>query len=729
MTLKELQTIHSEIEELVKQNSIYEAIRKLKVLVRSHKIQELVSQLDNLESSYCSMLDFISQGYNDPNRNAFVNNICSDILVINDLTVSKILEPGYSNQFYIKRRYISENYPTLNSITDELSLKFNNLEIIEMLPENERDNNVVIDLCKKRDQLVDDLFNYIWTSPKLSVEEASVLKKMLASNMPDYVTKQIISSLYLSSLSVFDTEKLYLLIESYNLSNRELSIRALIAVYALSYVYNYRISLSDKLSRQIELMRMNEHYDSDLKIIMLQHIKSLNTERINKKMNEELIPELMKISPDIYKQLKNKKFSIEEGLDANPEWSKFMENSDVTSKLQELNELQIEGGDVFMSTFSHMKSYGFFSKIGNWFLPFHADNTEIYDDSKKKILESINNSYYLCDSDKYSFALTIQMMPKAESEMMLSQINEQNIGIKELKTSELNTNNVGVEKEVRSTIQDLYRFFKLNNKSLNYPDLFDFIPFIGKSALVKWSAVAEQLIFDFLMKNKFYPEAIQILNARIARGEFDAKDYEKLGFCYQNIKDYNSALENYKKAEFLETENMWLIKHLAQCYKNTGDLETAESYYLKVLNSNPDNISLLNVVGNISLEQNKLDESLKYYYKADYLSNGNSKFWRPIAWVEFMTSNYEKAMNYYNKLLAEETPSGTDYLNIGHLYWATGNISEAIKYYSKSYVEYRHDYATFKTDFRNDLSILKDKGVDTSLFNLILDKSCYFAVR
>lgn len=729
MTYKELQSIHREIESLVKENSIYEAIRKLKVLIRSHKIMDMVSKLENIESSYQSMLEYISQGYNDPNRNAFVNGIIRDVLKINDLAIYKILEPSYSNQYFIKRRFIKESYSSLFNIYEELNSKLNNLDIIRMLPENEQDINVVSDLCKDRDRLIDNCFCYIWTSPELLNNDFETIKKILSSNIPQYIPKHIISALYLSLLSIYDEEKLKLLVDIYNLENRELSVRAFIAVYALSFVYDYRISLSSSLIKMIELMEMNENYDSDLKMIMLQHIKSLNTERINKKMNEELIPELMKISPDIYKQLKNKKFSIEEGLDANPEWSKLIEKSDVTSKLQELNEMQIDGGDVFMSTFSHMKNYGFFSKISNWFLPFHADNAEIYDNSKIKLLDSINNSYYLCDSDKYSFALTIQMLPRAESEIMLSQINEQNIGIKELKTAELNTNNAKIEREIRSNIQDLYRYFKLNNKNLEYPDLFDFIPYINKSVIVKSSIVSEQIILDFLLKHNFYQEAIKILNIRISKGNFEAKDYEKIGFCYQNIKDYKSALENFKKAEFLEPENLWLVKHLAQCYKSTGDLKTAELYYLKVFNNNPDNISLLNVLGNICLEQNKLEESLKYYYKADYLSNGTPKFRRPIAWVEFMLSSYDKALNYYNKILAEETPTNTDYLNIGHLYWALGNINEAIKYYSKSYIAYGHDYSSFKSDFKNDLGILKDKGVDISLFSLILDKSCYYAVE
>ena len=728
MTFKELQTIHKEIQSLTESKSLFEAIRKLKILLRSHKLSELASKLEMLESSYKSMLDFFAQGYKDPNGEQFCNNLQLEILKINDRSVFDILQPGYTNPFYTKSRAVKGKYGSLIQITDELGGKTNNLDIMRMLPANEQDKNTIAQLCKERETLIEDLFDYIWTSPELTESEIGVIKKVLSANeSPIFVRKLIISALYLSVISFYDEEKIKILAELYNSENRELSVRALIAVYAISYVYEYRISISDKLKQILEMMTLNGHYNSDIKMIMLQHIKSLNTERINKKMNEELIPELMKISPDIYRQLKNKHFSIEESIDANPEWNKFMDNSDVTSKLQELNELQIEGGDVFMSTFSHMKSYGFFTHVSNWFLTYYSDNANIYDEHKAKILESIDKSYYLCDNDKYSFALTLQMLPTAESEIMLSQINEQNIGIKELKLSELNTDNSRTEKEVRSNIQDLYRFYKLNNKTLQYPDLFDFIPFINKSPLIKESQDTENIIFDFLVKNNYYPEAIKILTSKISRGELDAREYEKLGFCYQNIKEYSKALDCYKKAEFLEAENLWLMKHIAQCYKNCGDLSTAEQYYLKVLSSSPDNISLLNILGNINFEQNELQKSLDYYYKAEYLSDGNSKFWRPIAWVEFLLGNYEKSKCYYDKIITNDTPTATDYLNIGHYYWVTDNISEAVKYYALSYKAYGNDYNTFKSDFKHDLKVLIEKGVEVSLFDEIIDKSCYNA--
>ena len=67
-------------------------------------------------------------------------------------------------------------------------------------------------------------------------------------------------------------------------------------------------------------------------------------------MREEIIPEMMK-NVTI---MRNMKYGFEENIgedDRNPDWEKAFEESGLGDKIREMNELQLEGADVYMSTF------------------------------------------------------------------------------------------------------------------------------------------------------------------------------------------------------------------------------------------------------------------------------------------------------------------------------------------------------------------------------------------
>lgn len=48
--------------------------------------------------------------------------------------------------------------------------------------------------------------------------------------------------------------------------------------------------------------------------------------------------------------------SDEENNDMNPDWEDAFEKSGLGDKLREMNELQLEGADVYMSTFAALKT-------------------------------------------------------------------------------------------------------------------------------------------------------------------------------------------------------------------------------------------------------------------------------------------------------------------------------------------------------------------------------------
>ena len=90
----------------------------------------------------------------------------------------------------------------------------------------------------------------------------------------------------------------------------------------------------------------------------------------------------------------------------NPKWEKaLMDDEGVSAKLREFGDMQMQGADVYMSTFSSMKGYSFFNEISNWFMPFDVKQSDVARQmaDMPDVLRFFAESTHICSSDKYSF--------------------------------------------------------------------------------------------------------------------------------------------------------------------------------------------------------------------------------------------------------------------------------------------------------------------------------------
>ena len=102
--------------------------------------------------------------------------------------------------------------------------------------------------------------------------------------------------------------------------------------------------------------------------------------------------------------------------------------------------MQIEGSDVFIATFAHLKSFPFFKTLSNWFLPFYPAHSAVVENvgaGKMALAEVIQHAPYLCNSDKYSFCLSLGALPESQRTMMSAQLEEQEAAINEARQAEL----------------------------------------------------------------------------------------------------------------------------------------------------------------------------------------------------------------------------------------------------------------------------------------------------
>ena len=533
MTVKEIINTQQEIYRLLAKKQIkkvFELLSELSSVLQDWTVNE---KLNELETSYKYMLQYMFEGIEDPEREQVYRNLISSLFTLTDKVTELLLEKESSGFYFSKKRYF-QLHPemSIQQQSDTLDSAINNLSLNSLLSDIENNVRTQIELRKQVEKAEEELVTRIWCNYPATEWDYSALREGLSpEHFPVETTCLIVSALTLNLLHRYDEQKLAILLDVYEQStNEEIRQRALCGVLILMYIYKTRIELSPYLLARIEACKENERFCKETRTIFLQLIKSRETERISRKFTEELLPEMMKISPSIYKKMKQDELMNDmNSLDKNPEWQEILEQSGIADKLKELNDLQLEGADVFMSTFSGLKSFPFFKEAANWFRPFNTEYTAL-----------IN---VFTQGDKLS----------------------------------LNADETG--KNISNQyLQDLYRFFKLSSFRSEFSD-----PFSSHIDLFQVSFLQSifsddntlRLIGEFYFRKEYYADALTMFNKLLQNHRSDSELYQKIGYCLQMSGEYDKALDAYLKAEMIYPDSLWTLRRIASCYRTLKKPEAA----------------------------------------------------------------------------------------------------------------------------------------------------------
>ncbi|MDL2223976.1 tetratricopeptide repeat protein, partial [Bacteroidales bacterium OttesenSCG-928-M06] len=489
-----------------------------------------------------------------------------------------------------------------------------------------------------------------------------------------------------------------------------------------------RLHLYSSLDARLKQMMEDPKFIYRIRHIMLQFILSRETEKITKKIKDELLPEMMKMSPKIGNKIRLDELMNDAGIDdKNPEWQSMLEETGLQDKLQELTELQMEGADIMHSSFIHLKSYPFFNEIANWFIPFSTPSDAIGNKEMKKLATLLMSSTMLCNSDKYSFYLSISQMPENYRKMMTGQFSAESEAMQGMQKDELKDESKQINYRTRQYIQDLYRFYKLYPRKKEFEDIFEVKPEFYQVPSVRELINDGESLFiigEYYFNKNYFSEAGDIFNDLLIFEKNNDILYQKKGYCLQMLGDLEGAIDCYQKAELLNATNSWTIKKLAYCYRILKNPKEALHYYKKAEQLNPDNLTLLLNIGHCFLELKDYDQALKCYFKVEYLTKNKEKAWRPIGWCSFLVGKYEQARDYFNRII-ENNPNSTDYLNAGHVQLAMRNIREAIHFYRTSWEMSNHSHKEFMEIFSSDIPDLINAGIKETDIPFIWDSLMY----
>ena len=718
MTLQEINKAYNRIVGSLDSKELKNAFDSLQALIAGSREYSFQDKLNELQDTYKYMLRYRIEGAKDPMQEQIYNNLQAFTYELADSVRQKALAIESPLSYYSRRRNISVQPPfTYAQIHNQLILEY--------------------EAGKHRecDAFNISIFSKIWVSGFLKQEEANEIRDMLLDEALPFITGcQIVSALFLGLQEVFDKEKALLLFDAASHPNEEIKVRALISILITLYTYRKRTALYPQIANRLAALAEVPGFTKALRTITLRFILARETEKITRKLQDEIIPEMMKLSPKISNKINLKDLTPEQlGEEMNPEWESFFADSNLGKKMEEFGELQQEGADVMHSTFIHLKNYPFFHELSNWLLPFTIEHSSFDDqfnqdnEAEKQMLDSMTLAAFMCNSDKYSLYFSMMQLPKEARKMMMHQFDSQASEMIQQNKEELISKRGKQDTIISQYIQDLYRFFKLYPGHLDFTDIFTLpLDFHNLEILRPYISDKESLttIAEYYLRKNYFCDALTIFNQL---AEIDPNSdilFQKIGYCKQMEGDLNGALDAYLHADLLNSESKWVIRRIAGCYRSLKQPEEALKYYRRYEALNPDNLSVQISIGHCHLELKDYNEALKCFFKVDYLDSKSHKAWRPIAWCSFLTGKYDQARNYYKKIL-DNQPNAQDFLNAGHTEWALQNIKGALAHYQQAVQIENINFSKFQEQFGQDIPDLLIAGIEETEVALMLDQLRY----
>jgi tetratricopeptide (TPR) repeat protein len=733
INVSKIKSQYKRLCQLVSARRVKDALDVLSKLVSESGFSDFFIQQEHLEHTYEQMLNYMLEGVQDPERDRVYNKLLTSILELADRVKDRLMENHSGWHTYILKREVDRQQELTGKrvieTMDDLSFK---RELDELTDEGRVSPDAD---DERRRKLSADIFKHLWLSNRYNEAENSLSATTISCR--DFVWHEkalYISAILLSGLRYWDEEKVHRLIDFVEEEDQEVSARALVAIVILLYKYDHRVEFYPNIIHRLKLLNEGLKLEQNMEKIALQLIRTRDTLEIGRKLQEDLMPEMVKLRPKLEDKLKMDDIRdelLEEGR--NPDWeSMFSESDDLYRKVDEFMKLQMEGADVYMTTFAHLKQFPFFTELTNWLVPFHNENPdlrEIYESKNDHFdpdifVDGLKKTPFLCNSDKYSFIFNLRYLPDEQKQMLSNAFLMEMEGMQEMLADEQLTSGDFTTRTVFiQYIQDLYRFFKISPFKNEFEDVFE-----GKLDLYR-SDFFRQIVEDdsitrniaeYLFEKDHFEEALDIFRLLLEEQSENRELLEKAGYCLQKTGNFRDAVLYYQRISLTGQLNLWTLKNLGICYRKIGDYREALKAYENATVLTPDDQTIESLIGFCHLKLGDYNTALKHYFKIEYLNPGNQHILRPIAWCYFALGELEKSDKYFAKVF-EGKPGYYDYINYGHVQWARGNKRDAVELYIQSLRDLNFGMEDFLKTMEDDREILLGNGINQKDIPLMLD--------
>lgn len=628
-------------------------------------------EIQQLEETYKYLTYYYKEGTDDPKRSEILRGIGTSLMQLLRANAAHIEEeerPNDTRCETVQRLKIYQlNAEKIVHLIDELSEE-----------------------VSKREQSffdkVDQLFNYLWATPRLPKSVSERLQYSLeVTQLPPLIAQSVVSALFVGSMEYFDEQKISLLL-AFGKGHHDPIVRgaAMAALLVLGRRHQAELcAFHPDLVAEVEtfLLSREELLLELLKVVQI----SYKTTENHKTYEEKIVPELKNIS-DKFRQSMSGTGSLSSQI---VELQKkaidkehFEEMEELMAKVpDQLKMLQDAEQDTAYHLVTGLKGFAFFSKMSHWFLRFDEQypdldqaNVEVF----TRILPFMSQGRRMISADMYSYALVPAWREVVRG--MEADILEQSMP---------DATPLPTPTEVdgaRELLFSAYRFYQLSSHRHTLVSPFARSPYLLDGAFLSRRGLLSE---EGLLK---------LATMMVGFGQYDAagRTYERVvadyltntaevwrGMSVASImrNDHEGALQQLQKAVELEGPTAITASKIAELLIKLGRrgeaikwLETSEeqveSYRLPLLRAE------------LLYQSGRNDEAMKAAYKAHYLSDGkNAKSLSIIVELLLLSGKAQEA----KELLERATNGGEGAL----LFWralstlAEGQRKEGIEQLSQ----------------------------------------------
>ncbi len=678
-----------------------------------HKAKSIMSdysrpaddELQSIVDSYGLMSDYMLRGYQDHERADLYHKLSQRLyrkLSDVQLEARKQFDPVVSSLVSREASHVD-----VESLRNNLELFVSDLAMLTLEPEEKVADRRKA-LYERRHKMMSNVFNQILCSGQWSNEHAVDIANLILSPLIDLTDSlSLCAAVMMASLLSPDPVKVLLLLKVYKeATDAKLKQRALIGwVFALD---NGDFSLFPEINESVKHLIEDKNLRDELVELQMQVVFCMSAEQDTKTIERDVMPNIIK-----NQNLEVTRFGIREKED-NP-MDDILHGDSSDKKIEEMEqsmrkmaEMQKRGADIYFGGFSKMKRFGFFFTLSNWFTPFYMQHPglghlakEIHD---TKFMSSLLSTMPFCDSDKYSFALAMSsvfpQLPDNIKEMVANNAGMVVPGMEGV----MNTSTFFR----RQYLQDLYRFFRINDSRKAFADPFSYDDnrmFLSNPAFHETMHDGAIGVVGFLMKRKLYVLANVMLDEYFDENQFE--DNILAGRIALKNGDFTSAEKLFAKAYEIEGHGEKSLKGYALACFRCAHYEKAIELYHRLTEIYPEKSQYKMDEAIALINDKKEEEAVKILYELYYNDQANIEVKRVLAWGLLCIKQTEKASRFYEDIIASGNGIATDYLNAGYCSWFDGHGEAAAKDFAE-FVSIKSAEAN-KTKTRLRESILSDK--------------------
>lgn len=666
-----------------------------------------VGRLSEIRNSYDYMCDYMLKGYKDERRDEVYRQLALQLFgLISDMMLA--LRKKYDTA--VKQMLTESEQGMLNAdeMREALETYVSDYAMAGLEPAETREQKRY-QLNGQRHRRLSKFFLNIVGSGQWSRELSNEMQRLLLSPTVDTLDTQVlISAIMMSTLLTPDAAKVMALIRIFSGTvDDKVRQRAFVGwVFALD-AFDY--GLYKDISHEVGKLLDDTDVCNELMELQMQVVYCMNAEKDNETIRRDVMPTLLR-----NQNLEMTRFGIKEKIDDPME--DILHGDEADKKMEEMEkgfkkmiDMQKQGADIYFGGFAKMKRFAFFYTLCNWFMPFYAEHPQLQqlapDFLKSEFLHDVLDRGPFCDSDKYSFALGLSSvfdhLPSNIQELL-------NNGGGAVMPTGIDERQMLTPVFVRRQyLQDLYRFFRLNDYRKAFRNPFARQPahVFFDNALYSPKLHTESVRVErFLFKQGMTAEASLVLNTFYDAASVD----DKLMRARLAVREshYDEAERLYADILKVDGNHAQALRGLALSSFYCGHYGQAAKQYQRLSEAHPGNSQYKQNMAISLISAKKVNEGVNLLYELYYNDPASIDVKRALAWGLLCLKRLEQARKFYHEILEGGEPNATDNLNAGYCAWFSGNLQEAVRLFRQ--------VNGFATKLKNDEWLIDSYGISNA---------------